>query len=375
MAEFSHDVLTVSSVKRGRECGQSGTLQIVGKTRKSWKGHYWVYETQPEGTEIRRHKAVVLGFKSEMSKQDAKDALRQIIIRQADLKKPEPTQLMTFGQFWRERFLPMYEQSWKLSSRDTQIDNIERYCVKLIDHRPLNEIQKFKLQMILNRLAQQFSESVVNKFMIWSRAILEEAVDQDFIAKNPARKLAKPETKPVNKRFLTLQEIPILLSRMPFREKLILRITLVLGLRPGELFALRWDDVMGYALRLDEETIDGRLFTKLKTEGSKGFVAFPASLRVGLAEWRAVFKQTSDRQFIFHNANGGVFRLDNNRARTQTGAGESRGRNRHHRRGLSCLSPHLRHSSESVRWSKRGPGTPSSCTCHNDLGYLHPGDT
>ena len=101
---------------------------------------------------------------------------------------------------------------------------------------------------------------------------------------------------------------------MPFREKLILRITLVLGLRPGELFALRWDDVMGYALRLDEETIDGRLFTKLKTKGSKGFVAFPASLRVGLAEWRAVFKQTSDRQFIFHNANGGVFRLDNNRA-------------------------------------------------------------
>ncbi len=94
----------------------------------------------------------------------------------------------------------------------------------------------------------------MTKFMIWSRAILEEAVDQDFITKNPARKLAKPETKPVNKRFLALDEIPLLLSRMPFREELILRITLVLGLRPGELFALRWDDVMGYALRLDEET-------------------------------------------------------------------------------------------------------------------------
>src|SRR4051794_36870153 len=174
VAESSRGVLAVSLVKRGRERGQSGTLQIVGKTRKRWKGHYWVYETQPDSSEIRRHKAVVLGFKSEMSKQDAKDALRQIIIRQADLRKPEPTKLMTFGQFWRERFLPMYEQSWKLSSRATQIDNIERYCVKLVDHRPLNEIQKFELQMILNRLAQQFSESVVNKFMIWSRAILEE---------------------------------------------------------------------------------------------------------------------------------------------------------------------------------------------------------
>jgi hypothetical protein len=38
---------------------------------------------------------------------------------------------------------------------------------------------------------------------------------------------------------------------------------------------------MGYALHLDEETVDGQLFVKLKTEGSKGYVALPASLRAG----------------------------------------------------------------------------------------------
>ncbi len=314
VAESRARSLPLSRVKRGRERGQNGTLQIIGKTRKRWRGHYWVYDTQPDGSEIRRHKAVVLGLKSEMTRQEARDVLRQVIIRQVEVKKPEAVNLLTFGQFWRERFLPMYEQTWKLSSRATQIDNIERYCVKLVEHRPLNEIQKFELQMILNRLAQKYSESVVDKFMIWSRAILEEAVDQDFISKNPARKLVKPETKPVNKRFLALHEIPVLLSSMSFREELVLRITLVLGLRPGELFALRWDDVMGYALRLDEETIDGQLFPKLKTEGSKGFVALPASLRFGLAEWRERSKPTSDRQFVFPNADGGVIRLDNYRA-------------------------------------------------------------
>jgi len=159
------------------------------------------------------------------------------LIKQSDLKRPEPTKALTFGQFWRERFLPMYEQTWNLSLRATQIDNIERYCVKLLEYRPLVEVQKFELQMILNRLSQQYSETVVDKFMTWSRAILEEAVDQEFIPKNPARRLAKPETKPVNKRFLELHEIPVLLSRMPFREELILRMTLLLGLRPGELFA------------------------------------------------------------------------------------------------------------------------------------------
>ena len=306
--------LPISRPRRGRARGQDGTVQVVGKNPKRWRGHYWIYETLPDGEEVRRHKSVILGLKSELTKADAKTELKKVIVKHTDLKRCAPTKQMTFGEFWQERFLPMYEQTWKLSSRATQVDNIERYCVKLLEHRPLIELQKFELQMILNRLAQQYSESVVDKFMIWSRAILEEAVDQDFLAKNPARKLAKPETRPVNKRFLTFEEIPLLLSRMPIREELILRITLVLALRPGELFALRWDDVMGHALRLDEETIDGQIFLKLKTKDSKGYVALPPSLIAGFAEWREMSKPTSDRQFIFPNADGGVLRLDNYRA-------------------------------------------------------------
>ncbi len=314
MTEPRGRMLPVSRVKRGRERGQNGTLQVVGKLRKRWRGHYWIYETLPDGSEARIHKAVVLGLKAEMTRQQAKDALRQIIVRNADLKRPEATKPMTFGQFWRERFLPMYEKKWKISSRQTQIDNIERYCVQLLENALLVDIEKFELQMITNRLAQQYSKSVVTKFLIWSRAILEEAVDQDFISKNPARKLVTPETRPENKRFLQLDEIPLVLSRVPFREGLILRMSLVLGLRPGELFALRWDDIVGYALRLDESTIDGQLYATLKTKESKGFVALPSSLRADLAKWRRIQNPSSEQDFIFPNAEGGVYRVDNYRA-------------------------------------------------------------
>jgi integrase len=306
--------LPASRLNRGRERGQNGSLQVVGKTRKRWRGHYWVYEIQADGRELRKHKAIVLGYRNEMTRQQAKDALRQIIVKKSDLTRPEPTKPMTFGQFWRERFLPMYESKWKASSRDTQIDNIERYCVQLLENFHLVDIERFQLQMTANRLAQKYSRSVVSKFMIWSRAILEEAVEQDFLPKNPARKLVTPETRPENKRFLELQEIPLVLSRVPFREALVLRMTLVLGLRPGELFALRWDDIIGYSLRLDESTVDGKLYSTLKTKDSRGFVALPASLRSGLAEWRKIQNPSSDREFIFPNADGGVYRLDNYRA-------------------------------------------------------------
>jgi integrase len=142
------------------------------------------------------------------------------------------------------------------------------------------------------------------------------------LAHSPRKPVESSETaiqhdESENPKFRTLprnDEIPWVLSRMPFREELILRMSLVLGLRPGELFALRWDDVVGYALRLDEATLDGKLYLTLKTKESRGFVALPASLRSGLAEWRKIQNPSSEREFIFPNADGGVYRLDNYRA-------------------------------------------------------------
>ena len=137
---------------------------------------------------------------------------------------------------------PLHQQKWKLSSRQTQIDNIERYCVRFLQDKPLVKIERFGLQMQANRLAEKFSQSVVNKFVTWTRAILEEAVDEDLLAKNPAKKLQMPETRPENKRFLTLDEIPVVLEKLPFREQLIMRMSVVLGLRQAN--CSRFDGMM-----------------------------------------------------------------------------------------------------------------------------------
>jgi len=99
-----------------------------------------------------------------MTRKQAEEALRQAIAARAETKIDERPKV-TFDQFWRERFLPLYEQNWKASSRKTQIDNIERYCVTLLADVPLAQIDRFQLQKIANGLAQRFSHSVVAKFI------------------------------------------------------------------------------------------------------------------------------------------------------------------------------------------------------------------
>jgi hypothetical protein len=93
--------------KRGRERDQNGSLEGVGKQVKRWRGHYFLYERR-EGGEQRKHKAVILGPRSKITRKQAADALRAIIAEKLDLpveRQPE----MTFGQFWRERHLPLYQ--------------------------------------------------------------------------------------------------------------------------------------------------------------------------------------------------------------------------------------------------------------------------
>jgi integrase len=96
------------------------------------------------------------------------------------------------------------------------------------------------------------SSSKVKQARTYLAAALEYALDERLIESNPARKLELP-TKLLRKpceRFYSLEEVRRLLSKAHGREHLVLRIFINCGLRPGELFALRDDDVEPGQLRI-----------------------------------------------------------------------------------------------------------------------------
>ena len=306
-----------------RDRHQAGRVEEVGKRSKKWKGHYFVYVREADGSERRAHRAVILGAKAQMKKWEAEKALQAIIDKEAGGVNVKPSPAYTFGWFWEERYRPLKEPTWKPSSAPKMVWFIDNYVAKPFHDTPLGEMNRFAIQSHLNGLAGKFSRSVVVNFRTYVKAILDEALEQDFIGKNPARKLEIPRTRKPSNRSLSVDEIAELLGHMTGRNRLIVRMAIVLGLRPGELFALRRDDrLTPNSLRIDE-AVSPTGVGDPKTVASVACVWVPPSLEVELDFWMEGQDDKRPEAFMFPSEVGTPISTNNFRKRVLQKAAEA----------------------------------------------------
>lgn len=294
-----------------RDRYQRGRVEAVGSTVKKWRGHYYLYERLADGSEVRRHKTVTLGLRAKLSKGDAARKLQETIDRET--KQPQAVYPeMTVAEFWRTRFKPLWEPRWKENTRKLTVYSIERYVIARIGLLRLCDVDRFALQTVANDLAAKYSRSVVHKFIVYARAIFEEAVDQEVIVRSPARKLEIPETaRRRQTRLLSLDEIRALIDAAHGRDRIILRILMLCGLRPGELFALRRNDFIGDQLRIDETVADSGATVDPKTEESAAFVCLPASLATEIRFHVEHLADQAPDAFLFPSRTGGPMAVKN----------------------------------------------------------------
>jgi len=258
-------------------------VEETGKKLKKWREHYFVYERSANDREVRKHRIITLGLKSELRKWEAQNKLKQIIDRETGGPVARPDSEVTLRWFWENRFLPL-QVHWRESTREGVLFMMNRYVLPKFGDMALANLRRFDLQTHLNALAKKYSQSVVHKARTWVRATLEEAVEQEFLAKNPARKLTMPPTRDTCKRYLTKAEYQRLLEELRGRDRLILRLFVLCAFRPGELFALRWRCFANGCLRVEEAVYQGKIGTP-KTKGSAAEVVLPRSLAEELAQW------------------------------------------------------------------------------------------
>jgi integrase len=323
------DPTTVQSIlaagrHMGRDRYQEGRIVLVGKHIKKWRGHFYIYQRLPDGCEVRRFRNIYLGLKSVMDKREARTMLRDIIARETRNVAPAPV-TVTLRWFYENRFLPQKEEQWKVTSRPKTKRFIENYLLKRFGDTLLADLGKFTLQTYLNELAPNFSKSVLTKTRVYLNSILDEAVELEFLLKNPARKLAVPRSGKKSASLpLTPEQIPQVLFHLGNRERLIVRMFLVLGLRPGEMFALRWNDKQQNSLRIDSSVTDG-IEVETKTEGSDANVWLPASIETELEFWRNTTKDAGPESFIFPSSRGTAVNTNNFLSRVLKAAGRKAG--------------------------------------------------
>lgn len=139
---------------------------------------------------------VVLGPKSEMSKFDAREALEREIARmigQLPSDKAVTSRSVTFGWFVRKRYFLLKEADWSEETAKVKKYLIERDLLDDFEEVPLENFDKFSLQVHLNQLALTRSRDRVLQVRAYLRDIFFEAVDQDYLRKDPARKVKVPK--------------------------------------------------------------------------------------------------------------------------------------------------------------------------------------
>src|SRR5215475_7605975 len=141
---------------------QKGWIRPKGK---KWYGYYEVKQLNPETghEEWRTAAPITLGLRSQMNRFQARDALAtEIAKRMGTTPKPQADmKAITFGWFVRNRWLPLKEANWKEETARDKKCIIQKDLIDRFDSVPLENFDKFMLQVHLNNLAKPRSRDRV----------------------------------------------------------------------------------------------------------------------------------------------------------------------------------------------------------------------
>ena len=283
---------------------QRGTVFVQGKRRKMWYGKYRVWQKDPStGVSSAKQKTKKIGPKSEFTKFAAEERLREMIAADNATAPSLPagvaTKDLTLEWFVTNRHLPM--MACRATTKKCTEYEIKRYILRQFGNGRLKEIGLFELQTHLNKLALNFSDSVVRHTYTNMRSIFNSAVDQDFIAKSPARRLQMPDTRTPDKTVIPASTIMLILEGLSDpMDRCAFAIAVFCALRTSEVFGLTWGCCQEEHLAIKHTAFEGRFQpNKVKTTDSRALVPIPDLVRPYIETWRAASEDTTPDALMF----------------------------------------------------------------------------
>ena len=265
---------------------QKGSLQKV-------RGN-WVARWRDDG----ERKARMLGPVSKMSKAQAQSELAAIVAPINSTRR-EPSDQTTFDEFVQQIYLPFYRRKWKRSTVMTNEDRIARYLTSELGPRSLGSFRRDELQELLDQKGRTFSFNVVSHLRWDLKQIFDMAVAEGYLRRNPATLLFTPRyARRPAPRIMTVDQVRQLFQVLDVRERLIAKLAVLAGMRPGEILALKWSRLEADFADIRQRIYRGDIDTP-KSARSVRFAALSAGVLASVDEWRAIWIDTNPDAWVF----------------------------------------------------------------------------
>jgi hypothetical protein len=199
------------------------------KQRGRWVAMWWV---------DRRRKSRVIGLVKDMTKSDAR-AVVDGIVTEVNAKNDQ-NRIWRFGEFVAQVYFPYYGRKWKASTKANNVNRVSVHLVGSFGSQELSGFRRDELQDLLDEKAESgLSFSVVDHLRWDLTQTFDMAVAEGYVERNPALLLFTPReaAKPV-RRVMIMQEVQSCIAALDLRERLIAKLAVIAGMRPGEIFAL-----------------------------------------------------------------------------------------------------------------------------------------
>lgn len=270
-----------------RQKYQRGSLK---KQKGKWVGMFY--------DSTGSHRSRVLGPVKSMTKTQARSAVNKLA-DEANAKLDE-NRVWTFGAFVSGPYYDFYGRKWKRSTRENNVYRVNTHLVGAFGDRTLSSLKRDDFQNLLDAKADAgLSFSVVDHLRWDASQIMAMAVAEGHIPRNPASLLFTPKeaAKPV-RRVMNLKEVKTYFEVLSPRERLIAKLAVIAGLRPGEIFGLTWGRLTATYADIRQRVYRNVVDTP-KTDQSVRHAALPEGLLREIEVWREFSVATTADAWVF----------------------------------------------------------------------------
>lgn len=147
-----------------------------------------------------------------------------------------------FTNYVDKHYLPVRNTTEIRPATYTSIVLACKNLKRFFENMPMQFITTDLIRKYIAKRTQTVGNRSVNIELVYLKQIFDYAIEAGYVTKNICRGINKlPESHKI--RYLTTQELDLLLLNSTERTKAIILVTVNLGLRHGEVSHLRWSDI------------------------------------------------------------------------------------------------------------------------------------